>query len=57
MAPERDFDEAHRAGEREADDMERRGGQLGEQIEEARSDWESKKGDQSVPGAQPEDED
>ncbi|MGZ4202621.1 MAG: hypothetical protein ACXVRH_11245 [Thermoleophilaceae bacterium] len=57
MASERDFDEAHRAGEREADDMERRGEQVDEQVDQARSDWESKKADKSVPGAQPEDED
>jgi hypothetical protein len=46
--------------EEQADRMERRAGemeedsqQLGHQIEETRSDWESKEEDSSVPGAQP----
>ena len=37
--------------EREADDMERRSEQLGEQISDVREDWERKQLDDSVPGA------
>ena len=37
--------------EREADDMERRSAQVGEDIEAAREDWERKQRDESVPGA------
>jgi hypothetical protein len=37
--------------EREADDMERRSEQLGEQISDVRQDWERKQLDDSVPGA------
>jgi hypothetical protein len=42
--------------EREADDMERRSEALEKEIEETRSDWESKKSDETVPGAQQEEE-
>jgi hypothetical protein len=38
--------------EREADEMEARSEQLGDEIAEAREDWERKKADDSVPGAQ-----
>jgi len=37
--------------EREADDMERRSAQVGEDIEAAREDWERKQRDDNVPGA------
>jgi len=37
--------------EREADDMERRSRQVGEDIDAAREDWERKKADDRVPGA------
>jgi hypothetical protein len=42
--------------EREAEDMEQRSDEVGQEIEDARSDWESKKTDSKVPGAQPADE-
>ncbi len=45
----------HERAERQADDLERRGDELGDQIRDTRQDWESKKGDEKVPGAQPED--
>jgi hypothetical protein len=38
--------------EREADDMARRSERLGEAISDTREDWERKKADDSVPGAQ-----
>jgi hypothetical protein len=38
--------------EREADDMEARSERLGEEIADVREDWERKKSDDSVPGAQ-----
>jgi hypothetical protein len=37
--------------EREADDMERRSKQVGEDIDAAREDWERKQRDDNVPGA------
>ena len=42
--------------EREADDMERRSEELEHEIEEARADWDAKKSDATVPGAQPDEE-
>jgi hypothetical protein len=50
-----EHDRLHERAQREADDLEQRGEKLGEEIDRTRQDWESKKGDQSVPGAQPED--
>jgi hypothetical protein len=41
----------HEEPEREADDMERRSEQVGEDIAEAREDWERKQRDDHVPGA------
>jgi hypothetical protein len=41
--------------EREADDLERESEKLKDHIKEARDDWESKKSDDSVPGAPPDD--
>jgi hypothetical protein len=41
----------HEEPEREADDMERRSAQVGEDIEAAREDWERKQRDHLVPGA------
>ncbi|HEY2600980.1 MAG TPA: hypothetical protein VGI67_05440 [Thermoleophilaceae bacterium] len=35
----------------QVEDLERRNEQLGEHIEEVRKDWETKKSDESVPGA------
>jgi hypothetical protein len=46
----------HERAEREADDLQRRNEELGEHIDDARQDWETKKGDESVPGAQPDEE-
>ena len=47
-----------RAGrmERDADDLEGQSAKLEEHIEDARREWEGKKHDASVPGAQPEDD-
>jgi hypothetical protein len=39
--------------EAEAERMEEHSDEVGERIEEAREDWESKQNDPSVPGAQP----
>lgn len=50
---DRDQDERR---ERELEDMERRSEELEQEIEKTRGDWEAKKSDDSVPGAQPEDE-
>jgi hypothetical protein len=38
--------------EREVDEMEARSEKLGDEIAEAREDWERKKADDKVPGAQ-----
>jgi predicted nucleic acid-binding Zn-ribbon protein len=48
-----------RAGEleHEADDMEERAERLEEEIGDVKEDWERKKADPSVPGAQDEDDD
>jgi hypothetical protein len=53
---ERDVERIHEQGEREADDMERRGEALDEEKEKARADWDAKKSDGTVPGAQPDDD-
>jgi hypothetical protein len=49
--------EGESTGDRDLDrqvaDLEQSRDKLQERIEETRSDWESKKGDQSVPGASP----
>jgi hypothetical protein len=37
--------------EREADDMERQSKQVGDDISDAREDWERKQADDTVPGA------
>ena len=42
--------------EREADDLEHRTEELGEHVKKARDDWESKKSDESVPGAKPDED-
>jgi chromosome segregation ATPase len=39
--------------EREAEDMEKRSKRLGEDISDAREDWERKRDDESVPGTPP----
>jgi hypothetical protein len=43
--------------ERDAEKLEHESERVGGHIEEARSDWEAKEQDSSVPGAQPEFED
>ena len=48
---EHEHEQIHEQHEREADDLEREGQRLKEHIKEARDDWESKKTDDSVPGA------
>jgi hypothetical protein len=50
-----EHEQLHERAEREADDLERRSEELGERIDRTRQDWESKKSDESVPGARPED--
>jgi hypothetical protein len=42
--------------EEQADDLERKNEELGKHIKETREDWESKKGAESVPGAQPDED-
>jgi chromosome segregation ATPase len=44
----------HERAERQADDLERRNEKLEDEIQQTRQDWESKKHDEQVPGAQPE---
>lgn len=52
MTEEQETDPSEDAGET-VDDLEHKGGELGEEIESAKSDWESKKESSSVPGAVP----
>jgi hypothetical protein len=54
---QREHEQVHEQHEREADDLERQSEKLDEQIKEVRQDWESKQGDESVPGAQPDEDD
>ena len=46
-----DHEESAGRAEQEADRLEDRSDALGEQIEDTRSDWESRKADPGVPGA------
>lgn len=39
--------------EREADDLERQGGEVKDAVKESREDWQRKRRDESVPGAPP----
>jgi hypothetical protein len=48
--------ELHAELEADAQDLEKRGEQVGEHIKDARADWERKKQDDAVPGAQPDDD-
>lgn len=43
--------------EKELADMEERSAEVGKDIDETRSEWEAKRRDESVPGAEPPDED
>jgi hypothetical protein len=49
MTPE--YEQQADAAERELADMEERSGRLGDQIDEAKQDWDAKKADSAVPGA------
>jgi len=49
MSPE--YERQADAAERELDDMEERADKLGDDIDDAREDWEAKKADSKVPGA------
>ena len=40
----------------EVEDLEKKGETVQDDIDETKTDWESKKGDESVPGAVPEDD-
>ena len=51
-----EHEEQGRRLERDADDMEERSEKVGREIEDARGDWESKKSDAKIPGAQPEED-
>ena len=42
---------------RELERLDEHSGEVGEQIDEARRDWEAKEDDPAVPGAQPDEED
>lgn len=39
--------------DKEADDLAEQSERLGEEVADVRDDWEAKKGDASLPGAQP----
>jgi hypothetical protein len=41
--------------ERQADELQERSDKLGEEIADAREDWENKRNDESVPGTPPPD--
>jgi hypothetical protein len=47
-----EHEERAEAAESQADELAERADQVDEQIDEARGDWEAKKHDSSVPGAQ-----
>ena len=49
MTPE--YEQQADAAERELHDMEQRSDRLGDEIDDARQDWEAKKEDPAVPGA------
>ena len=48
-----EHEERARALEREVDRLEEHSEEVGARVEDARRDWEAKKSDQGVPGAQP----
>jgi hypothetical protein len=48
-----DYERRHEEVERELGDMERRSERLDDEIDKAREDWESKKREARVPGADP----
>jgi hypothetical protein len=49
--------ELAQAGEREAEEMQERSQSVEREVKEAREDWERKRADKAVPGANPPDED
>ena len=49
---EQDYDERRREMEAVEDEMQERRERFGEELDEAESDWEGKKSDESVEGAQ-----
>jgi hypothetical protein len=48
-----EHDEQAEQLEREADKLEQESGKVGDDIEQARREWEARQEDSSVPGAQP----
>jgi hypothetical protein len=50
---ESDVKKAEDRLERKADDLQRRGDEVGEQIKTARDEWQRKRSDPAVPGAAP----
>jgi chromosome segregation ATPase len=52
-----EYEERHEELEHETEKLEEQAERIDEHIDEARSDWESKKKDSGVPGAQAPDED
>lgn len=54
--PEQDPDRLAEQVEREADELEHRGDEVGDGIDAARRDWERKQEDDGVPGAVPDPE-
>lgn len=50
-------EEPERRLERDAEQMKEQSERVGDQIEDARGDWEAKERDSSVPGAQPAEDD
>lgn len=51
--PAMEHEERARGLEREVDRLEEHSEEIGQRVEDARRDWEAKKSDQGVPGAQP----
>jgi uncharacterized protein YukE len=54
---ERELKKVETEYEHEADELEQRSDQLGEDIDDVRQEWKRKRGDSQVPGALPEDDD
>ena len=49
----REMDESSQDMRSDVEELEERTSQLGQEVDEARQDWERKKQDSSVPGAEP----
>jgi hypothetical protein len=54
--PTRPHEELHSELDADAQDLEQRAEEVGERIDDARTDWERKKEDSTVPGAQADDD-